>query len=112
MPMDIEDPKPAGAWKGGVSPRREKILPLRDEGFGSYDYWQREIKAAEQKRDDDQKPDWDHNIKSYLAKPLISTPDIDKIIVPKDFANVEQKKASLFFQLPKMVCEASRPDLQ
>lgn len=111
MAMNTDDPG-VKTKNVGKTKKTPDILPLRAEGFGSFEFWKKELKAAEQKRDDDFKPDWDHNVKSYLAKPLISTPDIDKIIVPKDFANVEQKKAQLFFQIPKIQCTPRRPEFE
>lgn len=90
-------------------------LPLPSEGHGSFEFWKKEILAAASKRDDDFKPNWDRNIASYQAKsgaPTPSVSDTDAIVVPKDFANVEQKRAQLFFQLPKVLCKAMRPDAE
>jgi hypothetical protein len=111
--MDIDDPEPAQPSGGKKKSKGEPVLPLRaDDEFGSFSFWKKEILASEQKRDNDYKPTWDRNVHSYLAKPLISAPDVDRIIVPKDFANLEQKKAQLFFQIPLLHCESEDPDLQ
>lgn len=90
-------------------------LQLPSEGHGSFEFWKKEILAAAAKRDEDFKPNWDRNIASYQAKsgaPTPSVSDTDAIVVPKDFANVEQKRAQLFFQLPKVLCKAMRPDAE
>lgn len=96
--------------------KAKDILPLPPEGFGSWGFWKDEITAAEQKRDQDFKPDWDRNVRSYLAKPSSTvgqeSTNPDQLVTPKDFANVEQKKAQLFFQLPKIIMKALRPDFE
>lgn len=94
----------------------QSILPLPPDGYGSYDFWVKEAKAAVDKRDNEFKPSWDRNVQSYLAKPRAldgsgNTSPNQNIVVPKDFANVEQKKAQLFFQLPQIIAKPRRPDL-
>ncbi len=89
----------------------ELSLPL--DGYGSFEWWTAEVLAASTKRDQEFKPTWDRNVQSYLAKQVNqdgTTPN-RQITVPKDFANVEQKKAQLFFQLPQIICKPMRPDL-
>lgn len=113
MAFGIENPSPQTAVAPrDTAPPSSTVLPLPPEGYGSFDWWTTTIKADESKRDDNYKPLWDRNVQSYLARArnqLNSAFDTDTITVPKDFANVEQKKAQLFFQLPKIVCRALQP---
>lgn len=78
---------------------RPDLIPLPEEGRGSYTYWKKEVDAAVQ-RLQEFKPDWDRNTMSYRAKPLTATPEVDAVVVPRDFAMVEQKSAQLFFKSP------------
>src|SRR5258707_314952 len=93
-----------------------KPLPLPTQGFGSWDFWKKEITAAESKRDDDMIPTWNRNVQSYLAKPNSSAQQEgaspDQLVTPKDFANVEQKKAQLFSQLPRIIMKALQPQFE
>lgn len=102
---------PDGSQKVGTPP-----LPLPNDGLGSWDFWKKEITNAEAKRDDTYRPVWDRNVRSYLAQPASNTNlgDVnpDQLVTPKDFANVEQKKAQLFFQLPKVIMKALQPQFE
>lgn len=93
-----------------------KPLPLPTEGLGSWDFWKAEITNAEAKRDDTYGPLWTRNIRSYLAQPSTASGlgdvNTDQLVTPKDFANVEQKKAQLFFQLPKIIMKALQPQFE
>lgn len=75
------------------------VLPLPDEGRGSRAWWKKELEAAEE-RITAQKPDWDRNIQSYRSKSLQKVPITDMVTVPRDFTYVEQKRSTLFFQVP------------
>ena len=76
-------------------------LPLPpDQEHGSLSYWQRQIQCAEDKRKEYKERDWDRNVQAYQGKTLETRLDYDVVTVPKDFANVERKKAELFFQNP------------
>jgi hypothetical protein len=75
IPLPSEGPNSLGAWKS----RREASRDL--------------IKRV--------KPDWDKNLDRLLAKTNVK----GEVVVPKDFANVEQKKAALAFQVPAIQLE-------
>jgi len=98
-----------------AAPSPATPLPLPADGFGSWGFWKKEIQASESKRDDDMVPMWNRNLQSYLAKPNGLTAEAinpDQLVTPKDFANVEQKKAQLFFQLPKIILKALQPQFE
>lgn len=57
------------------------------------------------------KVSWDVNQDRYLAKRPLGGHESD-IIVPIDYANVEQKKAALFFQNPKILISPLLPGLE
>jgi len=76
-----------------------QIAPLPVEGFGSLSWFRDQIEAAEDKIKRYEKA-WKQNIASLTNKPLSMVPAKDTVIVPIDFANVEQKKAQLYFQNP------------
>lgn len=88
------------------------VLPLPKEGHGSYSYWTDQIKTAEDKRKTYQDSDWDRNVQAYLGKSLDTKPEYDTVTVPKDFANVERKKAELFFQNPEINLTPRMPGLE
>jgi hypothetical protein len=48
-------------------------------------------------------------LERYTAKTLASTPSQHTVVVPLDYASVEQKKAQLFFQVPEVTLEALQP---
>lgn len=79
------------------------------DGTGSFQFWQGEAersKAWLEKVATTRK--WDENVKSYLCE-VKGGPD--EVVVPKDYANVEQKKALLFFQVPEVTLTAELPGL-
>ena len=92
-------------------PGQSQLLPLPAEGHGSLEYFKNQIKAAQEKLDS-YKDDWDRNVQSYLAKVLDKSPHDDAVIVPMDFANVEAKKANLFYQTPEVQLTAQQPGLE
>jgi len=92
-------------------PYPELPLPPNNE-FGSYSYWTDQITQAEEKRKEYKEKDWDRNVQSYLGKVLTTIPEYDTVTVPKDFANVERKKAELFFQNPDINLKPKRPGLE
>src|SRR6185436_14713094 len=57
-------------------------------------------------------PSWNRNLDAYRAQSLDKTPDYDTIVVPRDFENVEQKKSSLFFQIPDVHLTGKQPGLE
>lgn len=90
---------------------QEQFIELPAEGYGSLDYWLDQIQGSQDKRKE-YKLVWDKNIQSYLSKPLQSLPEHDTVTVPKDFSNVERKKADLFFQLPEVHLVPKMPGLE
>lgn len=88
------------------------VLPLPAEGHGSLSYWTSQIKDSEEKRNRYKDLEWDKNIQSYLGKSLTTVPEQDTVTVPKDFANVERKKAELFFQNPDVNLTPKFPGLE
>ena len=90
-----------------------QILPFPElEGPYSFKAWKARITAAEERRDS-HRPDWKANIaRAYRGKLLNAMPDHDYIVVPKDYANVEQKKPQLFFQNPEVQLTALQPGLE
>src|SRR3989304_2634396 len=89
-------PSPAQAH---ATELKVKPIPLPAEGKGSYTYWKKEVDASVE-RLTQFKPEWDRNVMSYRAKPLTKMPHEDAVVVPRDFALVEQKAAQLFFRTP------------
>lgn len=84
-----------------------------DEGPGSFAFWQDQAKRAcdwWQALADSR--GWDQNLQSYLVKPLASMPATDTVVVPRDYALAEQKKALLFFQIPEVVLTPQQPGLE
>lgn len=81
-------------------------VPLPSDGRGSLAWWLAQIHAAKDKREKvANEAGWKDRIQSYLGKTLGSAPAKDTIVVPKDYANVEQKKAQLFAQVPELHLE-------
>lgn len=81
-----------------------------------WEAWQRRLKADEDARTEiAAKFGWETNVKRYLrltAAPPVGGVGTDKLVqVPKDFANVEQKKPQLFFQTPDLIPQALLPGL-
>lgn len=76
-----------------------EVLPLPTEGRGSMSWWRKELEGSVS-RIDAVRQDWENNLRSYRAKSLRSAPTTDTVTVPRDFTYVEQKKSTLFFQLP------------
>jgi hypothetical protein len=50
------------------------------------------------------------HLERYVAKSLPNKPSAHTVVVPLDYASVEQKKAQLFFQVPEMTLESLRPE--
>jgi hypothetical protein len=88
------------------TPKTSKILPLKG-GDNTFEAWQERIKGASDLIDL-KKADWDGNLDRYLVKSRAR----HQIVVPKDYANVEQKKAQLAFKTPEILLEPQLPNLQ
>lgn len=52
------------------------------------------------------------NISRYRVKHLLKQPLEHEVVVPLDFSYTEQKKAQIFFQVPEIHLEATRPELE
>lgn len=88
----------------------EMIEPTGPTPLGA-EQWQALIQAAKDKRDKvASEQGWAKRIDVYLGKPLDAMPKDDTVVVPKDYANVEQKKAQLFSQLPDVHMAAQRDE--
>lgn len=88
-------------------------FPLPVEGCGSFAFWQKEAsRSADWWKSLSAARQWDQNLQAYLGKSLDSVPDADTVVVPKDYANVEQKKALLFFQVPEVTLSAKQPNVE
>lgn len=85
-------------------------IPLATEGVNTLAAWKARVDASKAMIDK-LKPEWDRNLERYLVK-RATTAAKDEIIVPKDYANVEQKKALLFFQTPDVQLEPKMPGLE
>lgn len=86
-------------------------IPLPAEGQNSTAWWLEQIQAAKDKRDKiSREYGWKDRIASYLGRSLSAVPTVDTVVVPKDYANVEQKKAQLFTQVPELHLEPKRDE--
>lgn len=86
-----------------------KVLPLKGEGVGSYEWWMESLKTSEESRDAVRDADWKPNVEAYRGK---GTKKDGQIRVNVDFTNVEQKKAQLFFRTPDVQLTAHRPETE
>jgi hypothetical protein len=86
-------------------------LPLPSDGRGSREFWKKEIQASNDKIKELKEKDWDPAILSYRGKPLTLLPEVDTVVVPRDFPFVEQKNAQLFFQVPEVHLTAKQDGL-
>jgi hypothetical protein len=82
-----------------------QALPLTAEQFAT---WQSRIERSRTKRDL-LSTEWQQNIDCYNGKPLSSRPTADWVNPNTDFADVEQKKAQLFFTTPTVHCTPMAP---
>jgi len=83
-------------------------LPLSQEDIGK---WKRRLEQSKRLRE----PfidEWKDAVQAYLGKPLTKDPTRDTVIVPKEFAFLEQKKAQLAFQVPEVQLKPKRPGLE
>lgn len=112
MPPVILPPTPppiGGAQMSSSTPPVQGVAPLPPDGANSYNQWKGRLQAS-QDVVDRHKISWDVNQDRYLAKKPMGTHE-SEIIVPIDYANVEQKKAALFFQNPKVLITPLLPGL-
>jgi hypothetical protein len=76
-------------------------------GANSAEQWKARAQASRDQIDR-LKPDWDKNQERYLAKSKAGAAK-DEVVVPKDYANTEQKKGQLFFETPHIQCLPLEP---
>lgn len=94
-------------------PAMPEMIPLPAQGRGSLAWWLQQIQEAKDKREKvATEQGWKDRIQSYLGKTLDTAPKTDTIVVPKDFANVELKKAQLYTQLPEFHLTPTRAEFQ
>ena len=83
-------------------------LPLSKEDLGK---WRRRLEQSKTLRE----PlieEWKDAVQAYLGKALLKTPSRDTIVVNKEYAFLEQKKAQLAFQVPEVQLKPKRPGLE
>mgnify|MGYP001585291382 CR=1 FL=1 len=83
------------------TPQGRPPAPLPSEGFGSLDFWKDQITAAEAKIQR-YAPAWKQNVQRQIGTPLEIAPKTDIVVVPLDHANIEQKKATIYFRNPEV----------
>src|SRR5262252_10083045 len=83
----------------------QTAIPMTVDQLG---IWQSRIERARARRrvvEDE----WQKNIDNYAGKPLHDRPAKDWVNPNVDFADVEQKKAQLFFTTPEVHCTPKQP---
>lgn len=90
----------------GTSGPPQKMVPLPREGYGSLAWFQDQLQAAEEKITKYESR-WKENVRQLTGTPLTITPTTDTIVIPLDHANVEQKKAQLYFRNPEVQLTAA-----
>jgi hypothetical protein len=86
-------------------------LPLPEDGPHSASTWRTRITAAVG-RMQSKITHGRENVRRYQVKHLTMAPAQDTVVVPDDYANVEQKKAQLFFQSPEVQLRPTMPGLE
>ncbi len=108
MPPQAQAPQPQAPQPQPPPPLpyQNTAKPLSDEAISD---WRSRLTAA---RDPIATiiSDGKKNVERYRGKTLAVIPREHKVIVPLDYSYTEQKKAQLFFQVPELQLEASRPE--
>src|SRR3990167_3012932 len=86
------------------SPQGPTPLPL--DGSGSLEWWRSQIGGAEDKIKRYAET-WKKNVRRQIGTPLETIPLVDTVVVPLDHANIEQKKAQLYFRNPDVQLTAA-----
>lgn len=86
LPLPNDGPHAASAWKARYTGALNRMKPKVETGRA--------------------------NVRRYQVKHLDIAPAADTVVVPDDYANVEQKKAQLFFQSPEVALKATMPGLE
>jgi hypothetical protein len=103
MAMALPTPTPDAPVTGDAA---ESIaLPMTTEQMG---IWWARVERARARRDVVTE-EWQKNINAYEGKPLATAPTSDWVNPNTDFADVEQKKAQLFFTTPEIHCIPQEP---
>lgn len=84
--LPVEGQHAPGAWKARITSAKQRMEPI--------------IKRGQE------------NVRRYQVQHLDYDPKADTVVVPKDFANVEQKKPQLFFQSPEIQLRPTLPGLE
>lgn len=93
------------------TPIDPNVLPLPEDGPHAATVWRMRITTATGRM----KAKILHgreNVLRYQVKHLSQTPADHTVVVPDDYANVEQKKAQLFFQSPEVQLRPTMPGLE
>lgn len=80
-------------------------IPMTEQQMG---VWKGRIDRARRKRDL-YLAEWQTNLDAYNGTPLKNQPTRDWVNPNTDFADVEQKKSTLFFTTPEIHCTAKEP---
>jgi len=80
-------------------------IPMTEDQIG---IWWGRVERARSRRDVVGE-EWQKNIDAYNGKPLSAAPTTDWVNPNTDFADVEQKKAQLFFTTPEVHCLPQEP---
>lgn len=103
-----DDPAMTGA-PAALQPDTEtetgNAIPMTLDQIG---VWWSRVERARARRDT-VSAEWQKNIDAYNGKPLASMPSSDWVNPNTDFADVEQKKAQLFFTTPEVHCKPQEP---
>lgn len=83
-----------------------QATPLPPDGFGSLDFWKGQITAGEEKIAKYAEA-WKKNVQHQIGTPLEIAPTTDTVVVPLDHANIEQKKAQIYFRNPDVQLTAA-----
>jgi hypothetical protein len=86
LPLPADGPHSAGTWKTRITAARQRMTS-------------KVLKGRE-------------NVLRYQVKHLTATPAVDTVLVPDDYANVNQKSSQLFFQSPEVQLRPTMPGLE
>lgn len=111
MPEQLpsESPQDASAdTNSGPAQAPPQMLPLAPSGKNSLQSWKARVKAAQDKLEPVIAAG-KVNVQRYRGKVLKVVPTDDTVVVPLDFAYVEQKKATLFPRSPEVIVTERAP---
>lgn len=114
MPLDPTQAPPDAPMVGApaaLDPGRDvetdptDAIPMTEDQIG---IWWSRVERSRARRDQ-VSDEWQKNIDAYEGKPLDKAPSSDWVNPNTDFADVEQKKAQLFFATPEVHCIPQEP---